>query len=110
MAILILLSLPISPFPIEHPAGANPEEQIEYSSNGTELVRMKRCSVKKSWVICCAYYEHDLPRGVSRCQNDDIEYDAESIYGKAEEDAVLVVLVNDAPDEGEEEEDVVKED
>ena len=51
-----------------------------------------------------------LPWWISRCKNDDIEYDAKSIDCKAEEDAVLIVLVNDAPDEGEEEEDVVKED
>jgi len=48
--------------------------------------------------------------GISWSENDYVEQDTESVYGKAEEDAVLIVLVDNAPDEGEQEEDVVKED
>ena len=51
-----------------------------------------------------------LPWGISWSENDYVEQDTESVYGKAEEDAILIVLVDDAPDEGEQEEDVVKED
>ena len=51
-----------------------------------------------------------IPGGKTGCKDYDVKKNTECVDGEAEEDAVLVVLVNNAPDKGEEEEDVVKED
>ena len=51
-----------------------------------------------------------IPGGKTGCKDYDVKKNTECVDGEAEEDAVLVVLVNNAPNKSEEEEDVVDED
>ena len=54
---------------------------------------------------CCEYVT--IPGRESRGENDDVQGNADDVDGKAEEDGVLVIMVNDAPEEREEKEQVV---
>ena len=55
--------------------------------------------------MLCEYVT--IPGRESRGENDDVQGNADDVDGKAEEDGVLVIMVNDAPEEREEKEQVV---
>ena len=86
---------PVPPVPVEHPAAAQPQEQVEDAHDGAELDGVAEPAGPEG--------------GISWAENDDVQEDADHVDSKAEEDRVLVLVVDDAPDKTEEKQQVVYE-
>ena len=102
-------SSPVTPVPVEDPAGDDPEEHVEYAHDGTEL----HCVVQGSEyanihnVFTISNYCIWLPDWEPCGENDNVKKYADDIDRETEKDAVLIVRMNDAPDKGEKEEKIV---
>ena len=86
---------PVPPVPVEDPAAAQPEEHVEDTHDGAELYGVAGSGRSED--------------GISGGENDHVQDNADHVDGKAEEDWVLVLVVDNTPDKTEEKQQVVDE-
>ena len=84
------------------PAGHQPQEQVEDAHDGAELYCAAASSEYQDVRLLLVSWCSLSPGGESRGENDHVQQDADHVDCKTEEHGVLVIMVDDAPDEAEE--------